>query len=96
VDLIVHTERLSDGSRRLTAITEVQGTEGDVVTLQDIFAYRSGPPGKEGEGELYATGLRPKKMEQLARSGVDLPPRLFTRPVAATTQAAGRRKGAAR
>src|SRR5215216_3648904 len=64
VDLIVHTERLSDGSRRLTAITEVQGTEGDVVTLQDVFAYRPGPPGKEGDGELYATGLRPKKMEQ--------------------------------
>ena len=96
VDLIVHTERLSDGSRRLTAITEVQGTEGDVVTLQDVFAYRPGPPGSEGTGELYATGLRPKKMEQLARSGVDLPPRLFTRPVAATAQASGRRKAAAR
>jgi pilus assembly protein CpaF len=94
VDLIVHTERLSDGSRRLTAITEVQGTEGDVVTLQDVFAYRPGPPGKEGDGELYATGLRPKKMEQLARSGVDLPPRLFARPVTATAQAGARRKGA--
>jgi pilus assembly protein CpaF len=92
VDLIVHTARLSDGSRRLVAITEVQGTEGDVVTLQDVFAYRPGPPGKEGDGELYATGLRPKKMEQLARSGVDLPPRLFARPVAATSQSAARRK----
>jgi len=90
VDLIVHTERLSDGSRRVTAITEVQGTEGDVVTLQDLFAYRPGPPGKEGTGELYATGLRPKKMEQLARSGVDLPARLFARPVAATAEAAAR------
>jgi pilus assembly protein CpaF len=96
VDLIVHTARLSDGSRRLVAITEVQGTEGDVVTLQDVFAYRPGPPGKEGDGELYATGLRPKKMEQLARSGVDLPPRLFARPVAASSQAAARRKAPAR
>ena len=96
VDLIVHTARLSDGSRRLVAITEVQGTEGDVVTLQDVFSYRPGPPGKEGDGELYATGLRPKKMEQLARSGVDLPPRLFARPVAATSQAAARRKAPAR
>jgi pilus assembly protein CpaF len=78
------------------AITEVQGTEGDVVTLQDVFAYRPGPPGKEGDGELYATGLRPKKMEQLVRSGVDLPPRLFAKPVAATSQAHGRRKGAVR
>jgi pilus assembly protein CpaF len=96
VDLIVHTERLSDGSRRLMAITEVQGTEGDVVTLQDVFAYRPGPPGKEGDGELYATGLRPKKMEQLARSGVELPPRLFAKPVAATAQALSRRKAAGR
>jgi pilus assembly protein CpaF len=92
VDLIVHTERLADGSRRLVAITEVQGTEGDVVTLQDIFAYRPGPPGQEGLGELQATGLRPKKIEELARSGVDLPARLFAKPIAATAQAAARRK----
>src|SRR5262245_14627741 len=82
VDLIVQTERLSDGSRRVGAITEVPGTEGDGITLQDIFAYRPGPPGREGEGELAATGLRPRKMEALARSGVDLPPRLFVRPTA--------------
>jgi pilus assembly protein CpaF len=96
VDLIVHTERLSDGTRRLTAITEVQGTEGDVVTLQDVFAYTPGPPGHEGTGELYATGLRPKKMEQLARSGVDLPARLFARPVTASPQSLTRRKVAGR
>jgi pilus assembly protein CpaF len=83
VDLIVQTERLSDGSRRVVAITEVQGTEGDIVTLQDLFSYRPGPPGKEGDGELVATGLRPRKMEALARSGVDLPARLFVRPTAA-------------
>ena len=82
VDLIVHTERLADGSRRVIAISEVQGTEGDVVTLQDIFAYRPGPPGQEGTGTLEATGLRPKKMEALARSGIELPPRLFARPTA--------------
>ena len=84
VDLIVHTERLSDGSRRLTAISEVQGTEGDVVTLQDIFRFAPGPPGSEGKGALEPTGLRPRKLDQIARSGVDLPPRLFARTVAAT------------
>jgi pilus assembly protein CpaF len=89
VDLIVQTERLTDGSRRVVAITEVQGTEGDIVTLQDLFSYRPGPPGKEGDGELVATGLRPRKMEALARSGVDLPPRLFVRPTG--TAAAARR-----
>jgi pilus assembly protein CpaF len=102
VDLIVHTERLSDGSRRLTHITEVQGTEGDVVTLQDLFAYRPGPPGKEGTGTLEATGLRPRKMEELQRSGVDLPARLFARAAtrtvtptaAAASRTAAKRKGA--
>jgi pilus assembly protein CpaF len=82
VDLIVHTERLADGSRRVTAITEVQGTEGDVVTLQDLFSYAAGPPGQEGSGTLRATGLRPRKIDQIGRSGVDLPPRLFARAVA--------------
>ena len=94
VDLIVQTERLSDGSRRVVAITEVQGTEGDIVTLQDLFSYRPGPPGKEGDGELAATGLRPRKMEALARSGVDLPARLFVRPTA--TAAPPRRPKAAK
>jgi pilus assembly protein CpaF len=80
VDLIVHTERLADGSRRLMAVTEVQGTEGDVVTLQDVFAYEPGPHGAEGTGALHPTGLRPRKLDQLARSGVELPPRLFAGP----------------
>ncbi|HWL38575.1 MAG TPA: CpaF family protein [Frankiaceae bacterium] len=79
VDLIVHTERLADGSRRLTAITEVQGTEGDVVTLQDLFTYEPGPAGSEGTGAMRATGLRPRKLDQIGRSGVELPPRLFAR-----------------
>jgi pilus assembly protein CpaF len=90
VDLIVHTERLADGARRIMAITEVQGTEGDVVTLQDLFAYESGPPGTEGAGTLRATGLRPRKLDQIGRSGVELPARLFAR-VAAPPARVGRR-----
>jgi pilus assembly protein CpaF len=82
VDLIVHVERLADGSRRLVAIAEVQGTEGDVVTLQDLFTFVPGPVGSEGTGSLQATGLRPRKLDQIGRSGVDLPPRLFARAVA--------------
>ena len=88
VDLIVHVERLADGSRRLVAISEVQGTEGDVVTLQDLFTYEPGAPGAEGTGALRPTGLRPRKLDQIGRSGVELPPRLFARagaPVAART-----------
>jgi pilus assembly protein CpaF len=77
IDLIVHTERLADGSRRLIAVTEVQGTEGDIVTLQDLFVYEPGAPGHEGSGTLRPTGLRPRKLAEIGRSGVDLPPRLF-------------------
>jgi pilus assembly protein CpaF len=90
VDLIVHTERLADGSRRLTAITEVQGTEGDIVTLQDLFTYEPGAVGHEGAGTLRATGLRPRKLDQIGRSGVELPPRLFARVTPAPVRA-GRR-----
>jgi pilus assembly protein CpaF len=93
VDLIVHTERLTDGSRRLIAVTEVQGTEGDVVTLQDLFAYEPGPPGAEGTGAMRPTGLRPRKLDQLSRSGVDLPPRLFARVTPAAAPARPGRRG---
>ena len=89
VDLIVHTERLADGSRRVMAVTEVQGTEGDVVTLQDLFTYVAGPHGSEGTGSLNPTGLRPRKLDQIGRSGVELPPRLFAR--VAATPVKGRR-----
>jgi len=91
VDLIVHVERLADGSRRLVSIAEVQGTEGDVVTLQDLFAYEQGAHGSEGTGALRATGLRPRKLDQIGRSGVELPPRLFARAVAPAAARSGRR-----
>jgi pilus assembly protein CpaF len=94
VDLIVHTERLADGSRRLMAITEVQGTEGEVVTLQDLFSYEPGPHGKEGTGALTPTGLRPRKLDQIGRSGVDLPARLFAPPLAAPAPARAARPAA--
>jgi pilus assembly protein CpaF len=91
VDLIVHTERLADGSRRVTAVSEVQGTEGDVVTLQDLFVYEPGETGREGSGTLRPTGLRPRKIEQIGRSGVDLPPRLFARATAPAATSSRRR-----
>ena len=80
VDLIVHLNRLRDGSRRVTRITEVQGMQGDVVTLQDIFTfdYDAGMD-EHGRylGSLRPTGLRPVFTERLTRAGVDLGPLLF-------------------
>lgn len=80
IDLIVHLNRMRDGSRRITTISEVQGMQGDVVTLQDIFTfdYDAGVD-EHGRylGRLRPTGLRPGFAEQLSRSGVELGPLMF-------------------
>jgi pilus assembly protein CpaF len=75
VDVIVHLTRLKDGSRRITHITEVQGMEGDIITLQDIFLfdYTMGVD-EHGKfrGHLKATGVRPKFAEKLKDHGIKL------------------------
>ncbi|MGH9104418.1 MAG: CpaF family protein [Acidimicrobiales bacterium] len=84
LDLIVHVARLRDGARRVTQVTEVGRMEGDVVLLQDIFAfdYRA-PGGPEGRamGQLRATGLRPQLTERLADRGIKVDLGIFEREV---------------
>jgi pilus assembly protein CpaF len=79
LDLIIHQARLKDGTRRITHITEVQGMEGDVIVLQDIF--RLEVTGVGPNGRLVAvhrpTGIVPRFWERLAATGVQLPPGLF-------------------
>ncbi|MFL6151457.1 MAG: CpaF family protein [Ornithinibacter sp.] len=80
LDLIVQQARLKDGSRRITAITEVIGMEGDIVTLQDLFTFDfSAGRDEKGRfrGVLVSTGLRPAFTQDLADMGVDLPLSLF-------------------
>ena len=80
LDLIIQQARLKDGSRRITAITEVIGMEGDVITLQDLFTFDFGAGRDEAgrfRGQLTPTGLRPKFAKDLADSGVDLYPMMF-------------------
>ncbi len=79
VDLIVQIGRMSDGSRRLTSITEVTGMEVDVVTLQDLFVFEKRGITAEGRvaGRFAATGIRPKFYEKVRAAGVPLPPDLF-------------------
>ncbi|MDX6230881.1 MAG: pilus assembly protein CpaF [Frankiales bacterium] len=75
LDLIVHQQRLKDGSRRITQITEVVGMEGDVVTLQDVFVcdFSSGyDAGGRFTGVLRPTGLRPHLLERLRDNGVSI------------------------
>jgi pilus assembly protein CpaF len=81
-DLLVQIQRLVDGTRRITHISEVIGMESDVVTLQDIFVAQS--PGEQDAGEsrkllstLRATGLKPHFLEKLATNNVVLPPGFF-------------------
>lgn len=80
VDLIVHQSRLKDGTRRLTHITEVEGMEGDIITLQDVFTFdfRAGVDANgKFRGQLRSTGLRPRFIERLAERGVTVPAELF-------------------
>jgi pilus assembly protein CpaF len=80
IDLIVHLERLEDGGRRVTAITEVQRMESDVITLQDIFEYKIQEITSERVvvGSLVPTGLRPAFLNKFEKRGVSLPVGLFT------------------
>src|SRR5947207_8024408 len=80
LDLIVHQTRLRDGTRRITHITEVQGMEGDVIVLQDVFLfdYSMGVDATgRFKGCLKATGIRPKFSEKLADNGIQLSRDLF-------------------
>ncbi|TMM25270.1 MAG: CpaF family protein [Actinobacteria bacterium] len=79
LDLIVHLERLEDGSRRVTAITEVQRMEAEVVTLQDLFKFRFEDVPNDGKivGGLRCTGLRPASMQKFEKRGISLPLTMF-------------------
>jgi pilus assembly protein CpaF len=80
LDLIVHASRLRDGTRRVTHITEVQGMEGDLITLQDVFLFDYGAGVDENGkflGSLRPTGIRPKFTEKLAHYGMKLPASVF-------------------
>ncbi len=81
VDVIVHQSRMKDGSRRITHITEVQGMEGDVVVMQDIFIFeQTGLVDGKIQGRLRPTGIRPKFVEKFEVSGIHLPPNTFGTP----------------
>ena len=79
INLIVQVSRLSDGTRKVTGISEITGMEGDVITMQDIFVFeRTGiGPGGKVLGRFRATGIRPKCHERLAASGMHLPMDMF-------------------
>lgn len=78
LDLVVYIERLQDGTRRVTQISEIRGLEGEVITMQDIFAFhRDGFEGEHVMGGLRPTGIRPSFNDKLTARGIELPAAWF-------------------
>jgi pilus assembly protein CpaF len=78
VDMIAQQNRLRDGSRKIQQITEVQGMEGEVITMSDIFEFeQTGIESGKIIGRIRPTGLRPKFIERIESSGIHLPPSIF-------------------
>jgi len=78
VDLIVHQERMRDGSRKVVNITEVQGMEGDVIVMSDIFVFeQTGIEAGKVIGRLRPTGIRPKFVERIEAANIHLPASMF-------------------
>ncbi|MCZ7544774.1 MAG: CpaF family protein [Anaerolineae bacterium] len=78
VDLIVHQDRMRDGTRKVVKVTEVQGMEGNVITLSDIFEFeQTGIEQGRVIGRIRPTGLRPKFIDKIEAAGIHLPPAIF-------------------
>ena len=80
IQIVVQQTRMSDGTRKVTSISEITGMEGDVITMQEIFAVReAGRHARTARsiGRFRATGVRPKACERLKASGIHLPPDMF-------------------
>jgi pilus assembly protein CpaF len=79
IELVVQIARLSDGTRRVTSVTEITGMERDVITMQEIFVFERIGVRDDGRvvGRFRATGIRPRCAERLAACGIHLPPSMF-------------------
>ena len=79
LDVVVQISRMSDGTRKVTSISEITGVEGDVISMQEIFNFKKTGLAENGAvlGEFAATGIRPRLTERLAASGVNLPSSMF-------------------
>jgi pilus assembly protein CpaF len=92
LNLIMHLDRMPDGRRVVTSVTELQGMEGETILLQEIFKYRALPRSENGrpQGELVATGLRPKFLDKLAEEGIEVPAKAFRSSTPASPQPVSR------
>jgi pilus assembly protein CpaF len=79
INIVVQISRLSDGTRKVNSVSEITGMEGDIVTIQEIFAFKKSGIGENGAvlGEFMPSGIRPRCSEQLVTSGIQLPTSIF-------------------
>ncbi len=78
LELVVHLDRMRDGTRKVTHISEIQGMEGDVITMTDIFVFeQTGFEDGKVIGRLRPTGLRPRFLDKIEQGGIRLPPSIF-------------------
>ena len=79
IQIVMQQTRLSDGTRKVTSISEITGMEGDIITMQEIFAFEKAGVTQEGKviGRFRATGVRPKVSERLLAAGIRLPASMF-------------------
>jgi len=79
IQIVVQQARMSDGTRKVTSISEITGMEGDIITMQEIFRFDKLGLGAEGKvvGRFVATGVRPKVCDRLLGSGIQLPANMF-------------------
>jgi pilus assembly protein CpaF len=78
VQLVVHESRMRDGSRKIVSITEIQGMEGDIITMSEIFTFeQTGIEEGRVIGRLRPTGIRPKFIGDIQAAGIMLPPAIF-------------------
>jgi pilus assembly protein CpaF len=79
IDVVIQVSRMSDGTRKVFAIAEITGMEGEIVTMQDIFVFRKRGIRENGEviGDFMPTGIRPKFAERLVVAGIALPIAMF-------------------
>src|SRR5713101_2114227 len=84
LDVVIQVSRLSDGTRKLISFSEITGMEGEIITMQEIFAFKKKGVGEDGKvlGDFLPTGIRPKFAEQLLTSGIRLPMEMFDRSMA--------------
>jgi pilus assembly protein CpaF len=90
INVVMQVSRLSDGTRKVTQVSEIVGMEGDVITMQDIFVFDRRGIGEDGKvlGQFRPTGIRPRFSDRLAAYGVNLSSMLFSDPTAAAADSA--------